>query len=88
MACAVHFSEPVDGDYYTYGGKDFTVCDPTYIGAPIGRQMPDFADKEATLIPKQNSPSTQNQSAKIKKVHPYRSDETKRESIIVFYLLK
>ena len=35
MACAVHFSEPVDGDYYTYGGKDFTVCDPTYIGAPI-----------------------------------------------------
>ena len=51
MACAVHFSEPVDGDYYTYGGKDFTVCDPTYIGAPIGRQMPDFADKEATLIP-------------------------------------
>ena len=29
----------------------FTVCDPTYIGAPIGRQMPDFADKEATLIP-------------------------------------
>lgn len=51
MACAVHFSEPVDGDYYTYGEKDFTVCDPTYIGAPIGRQMPDFADKEATLIP-------------------------------------
>ncbi len=51
MACAVHCSEPVDGDYYTYGGKDFTVCDPTYIGAPIGRQMPDFADKEATLIP-------------------------------------
>ena len=51
MACAVHFSEPVDGDYYTYGEKDFTVCDPTYIGAPIGRQMPDFADMEATLIP-------------------------------------
>mgnify|MGYP000596429327 CR=1 FL=1 len=27
------------------------ILGPLYIGAPIGRQMPDFADKEATLIP-------------------------------------
>ncbi len=34
-----------------YNQKEYTVCDPTYINAPIGVQMPNFKDKEATVVP-------------------------------------
>ena len=51
LACAVHFTEKVKGDYYTFNQEEYTVCDPTYINAPIGMQMPDFKNKEATIIP-------------------------------------
>lgn len=37
---AVSFSNPpINGDYYTYKGKRFYICDPTYIGAGIGQCM-------------------------------------------------
>lgn len=40
---AVSFSTPLaTGDYYTYKGKEFYICDPTYIGANIGQCMPKF----------------------------------------------
>lgn len=50
LAAAVHFNTDVKGDAYELNGKDYTVCDPTYIGAPVGMQMPDFRDGGATLI--------------------------------------
>ena len=40
LATAVAFSEQVNGDYIPIKDKNFVVCDPTYIGAPIGRSMP------------------------------------------------
>ena len=40
---AVHFTDPsVVGDGYTYEGRSYLICDPCYIGAGIGRCMPDY----------------------------------------------
>lgn len=40
IATAVCFTENVEGDYLTLDEKRYIVCDPTYIGAEIGRTMP------------------------------------------------
>ncbi|MCK5906661.1 MAG: transglutaminase domain-containing protein, partial [Flavobacteriales bacterium] len=42
MATAVAFTEQVEGVYYVVDGRNFTVCDPTYLNAPIGAVMPQF----------------------------------------------
>lgn len=51
LASAVHFTEKAGGVYYTLDSVDYTVCDPTYINAGVGMQMPGIADDGATLIP-------------------------------------
>lgn len=38
----VSFSQRLNADGYLYKGKQFVICDPTYIGASIGMCMPDF----------------------------------------------
>lgn len=43
-ATAVCFSGEVAGDAVNWRGKRYVVCDPTYIGAGIGKAMPDFRD--------------------------------------------
>jgi len=50
LATAVYFPEDVDGDYLTIDGKKFIICDPTYIGASIGRAMPECKKEQATVI--------------------------------------
>lgn len=40
LAAAVNFSGEVSGAYLNVDGKKFVVCDPTYIGAPVGLSMP------------------------------------------------
>lgn len=44
LATAVCFGENVtiDGDAFSYAGKKYYVCDPTYINASIGMTMPQF----------------------------------------------
>lgn len=40
---AVNFStSQMNGDGYMYKGKAFYICDPTFIGASIGKCMPDY----------------------------------------------
>ena len=39
---AVNFSQQLNVDSYIYQGKQYVICDPTYIGATIGMCMPDF----------------------------------------------
>ena len=39
---AVNFSKDLNADSYIYKGKQYVICDPTYIGASIGMCMPDF----------------------------------------------
>ena len=53
LASAVAFSYPVGGDYLVYNDKHYTVCDPTYIGAPVGATMPKMDNATAKIIPLQ-----------------------------------
>lgn len=50
LATAVAFTTNVDGDYIDMSGKRYTICDPTYIGAPVGATMPDMDNKTAKII--------------------------------------
>ncbi len=50
LACAVSFNEEVVGDYITVDGRRYVVCDPTYIGAPVGRTMPNMDNAMAKVI--------------------------------------
>ena len=50
LATAVGFTTQVQGDYLDVDGQRFTVCDPTYIGAPVGRTMPKMDNLAAKAI--------------------------------------
>lgn len=50
LATAVAFNAPIEGDYINLNGKRYTICDPTYIGAPIGVTMPKMDNKTAKII--------------------------------------
>lgn len=50
LATAVNFSTPVAGDYIQLQGRKYVVCDPTYIGAPIGKTMPGMDNSKAGVI--------------------------------------
>ena len=50
IATAVCFNENVSGDFVTVGGKKYVVCDPTYIGASIGKAMPQFKNMAAKVL--------------------------------------
>lgn len=55
LATAVCFDEEVKGDAMIIGGREFIVCDPTYIGAPVGAQMPNLEyDKAQAIILKKS----------------------------------
>lgn len=53
LAAAVCFNQDVAGDFVTLNDKRYVICDPTYIGAPIGATMPDMNNKTAIVIPLQ-----------------------------------
>ena len=50
LATAVRFTEPVTGDYISLNNQKYIVCDPTYIGAPVGATMPDMDNGKAKVI--------------------------------------
>lgn len=52
LATAVCFKEDIHGDEIKIGNRRFIVCDPTYIGAPVGAQMPglDYSATKAILL--------------------------------------
>ncbi|MDR1340167.1 MAG: hypothetical protein LBK58_08970, partial [Prevotellaceae bacterium] len=50
LATAVQFNETIPGDYLLVNEKRYLVCDPTYIGASIGRTMPDMDNGKATVV--------------------------------------
>lgn len=54
LATAVHFDSEVAGDAVIIGNKRFVICDPTYIGAPVGEQMPnlDYDNTQAIILRK------------------------------------
>ena len=50
LATAVKFHQNVKGDYLVINGDKYVVCDPTYIGAPIGATMPGMDNNSAKVI--------------------------------------
>ena len=50
LATAVCFNGEVKGDHIMLNGRRFVVCDPTYIGAPVGCTMPSMDNKTAKVI--------------------------------------
>ena len=50
LAAAVAFSRDEEGDWFTYGGRRYVVCDPTYINAPVGMTMPGMDNQTAKII--------------------------------------
>ena len=50
LATAVNFTDEVQGDYLTYKDKKYVVCDPTYIGAPVGKTMPSMDNAKAKIV--------------------------------------
>ncbi len=51
LATAVRFRSNLKGDAVIINNQRFIICDPTYIGAPAGKQMPDLEyNKVQTII--------------------------------------
>ncbi len=50
LAAAVAFRHETPGDYILHNGTRFIVTDPTYIGAPVGRTMPNMDNASAKVI--------------------------------------
>ena len=50
LATAVCFDSDVSGDIMLINNRKFVVCDPTYIGAPVGAQMPGLEYDKAQAI--------------------------------------
>ena len=51
IATAVKFNDLVKGRFVEYQGERFTVCDPTFIGAPVGACMPQYERAKAVIVP-------------------------------------
>lgn len=50
IATAVKFTVDVNGDYFDVNGDKYVICDPTYIGAPIGKSMPEMLCLKANIL--------------------------------------
>ena len=50
LATAVKFNSKVDGDWLDLKDGRYIVCDPTYIGAPVGMAMPECKEQGVNVI--------------------------------------
>ena len=50
VATAVRLTEAGEGDFILLHQEKYTICDPTYINAPVGKSMDRFADVKAQVI--------------------------------------
>lgn len=51
LATAIAVGPDVKGDHITLHGTKYLICDPTYIGAPIGKTMPGMDNTKAQVLP-------------------------------------
>lgn len=68
MATAVAFNTDVEGSYVEHNGRRYTICDPTYIGAPVGMAMPQFAQTSAVIVENATQPNLANRAGKLWKI--------------------
>ena len=50
IAAAVCLDEEVNGDYLLIDNKKYIICDPTFIGAPIGACMPEYRNTSPKVL--------------------------------------
>lgn len=50
LATAVQFTEDISGYYFMVNEKKYVLCDPTYIGAPVGDCMPQYVGVGAVIV--------------------------------------
>ena len=50
LATALKFEEQLKGDYVILNRQKYVICDPTYIGAPVGVSMPDLDTSNVKVI--------------------------------------
>ncbi len=50
VSCGVNFPNQIKGDSFEYEGKTYVMCDPTYIGAPIGATMPKYRNVQPEIV--------------------------------------
>ena len=50
LATAVRFNEDVEGDFLVIDDQKYIICDPTYLGANIGREMSSCKNKKPRVI--------------------------------------
>ncbi len=49
-AAGIYFGPQAKGDAVTVDGKKYLVCDPSYIGADIGKAMPQISDRGLKIV--------------------------------------
>ncbi|MBD3224019.1 MAG: hypothetical protein GF313_04780 [Caldithrix sp.] len=50
ISTAVNLGTTVSGDHVNYKGKQYTVCDPTYVNARAGMAMPEYRDVTPKIL--------------------------------------
>lgn len=50
IASAVYLGDTAEGDYITLENKKYIICDPTFIGAPVGKSMDRFLNQTPVVI--------------------------------------
>lgn len=55
IATAVNFSKDPGGDYLIFKDAKYTICDPTFINAPVGLAMPQYANVTAQILELNNN---------------------------------
>lgn len=50
ISTAVRFLEQTTGSHIKVGGVKYVICDPSYIGANVGQNMPEYDNIGATII--------------------------------------
>ncbi|MEA2104875.1 MAG: hypothetical protein U9P79_09595 [Candidatus Cloacimonadota bacterium] len=50
IATAVCFTDDIEGDSVKYDNKKYLICDPTYINATVGMEMPTAKNKKVEII--------------------------------------
>ena len=62
---AICFEEPLEGDFYYLNHEKYIITDPTFLNAPIGAMMPEFAGLVPQIIDLSNSFSKPNEALEI-----------------------
>ena len=50
IATAINFTEETEGDYFMFNDRKYTIADPTFINAPVGLAMPQYAEMQAEIV--------------------------------------